>query len=325
MTRHTLQRSVLAGALGIGVLLSAAIAPAACAASEPTAAVPPRSSAPPAIGTVEINSYLAALAAKPRRANSANRPIYLVHGYSVNGRGWDCEGYWGPAKRALRAAGWRGPIVTFGYYSNDRNCDVRFNGTRDNSINSIGGALAKAIYSRDTRHGRSVDIIAHSMGGLVARSALAGTEQRWGASFPKRLYVEDVVTISTPHGGVPLIGFCSKNIKQCAEMKIRSKYLKMIAKYPSPQSSIGTDWTLIGADNDIVVPAWSATDMPAGHLVVFYKNKKTPVNHQSIHKITSGSFKVRYRNHTDKKWHTVANGASPVQTAKNAVYYWSKW
>ncbi|MBB5870209.1 triacylglycerol esterase/lipase EstA (alpha/beta hydrolase family) [Allocatelliglobosispora scoriae] len=315
----------------LGVVVTAALtvplaAPAGAAPGSPApAGAAAASSAVQVAGGADIDALVAAAVAKPKRANSVNRPIYLVHGYSVDGKGWDCEGYWWRAKAGLRAGGWKGPIITFGYYANDRNCDVTFKGTRNTSITRIGEELANAIYKRDTRYGRSADIIAHSMGGLVARAALTGTSQGW-PYFPRTLYVEDVVTLSTPHGGVPLIGFCSNNIEQCFEMRRNSPFLRQMDYYPSPQSSIGTDWTLIGADNDYVVPAWSAIAMRnVGHMVVFYKNKAIPVNHQSIHKITSGVFKVRYWNYTDKKWHTVNNGAHPVRTAQNAAYWWYRW
>ena len=44
-----------------------------------------------------------------------------------------------------------------------------------------------------------MDIVAHSMGGLIARVALLGSAQGW-EGFPPKLDVNNVVTLSTPHG-----------------------------------------------------------------------------------------------------------------------------
>lgn len=54
------------------------------------------------------------------------------------------------------------------------------------------------------RHpGAKVDLLAHSQGGIVARTYLELVADRWDQSLPQ---VEHLVTYSTPHGGAPLAG-----------------------------------------------------------------------------------------------------------------------
>lgn len=53
----------------------------------------------------------------------------------------------------------------------------------------------------DHHPGRAVDLIAHSQGGIVARSYLQLTAEAWDPSLPR---IDHLVTFSTPHGGAPL-------------------------------------------------------------------------------------------------------------------------
>ena len=58
--------------------------------------------------------------------------------------------------------------------------------TTDRPIQDIARDLAIYIDANYTSRGRPVDIIAHSMGGLVARVALLGSAQGWDGSPPGR-------------------------------------------------------------------------------------------------------------------------------------------
>lgn len=54
------------------------------------------------------------------------------------------------------------------------------------------------------RHpGRAVDLIAHSQGGIVARTYLSVVAEAWDAALPR---VEHLVTFASPHQGAPLAG-----------------------------------------------------------------------------------------------------------------------
>lgn len=66
-----------------------------------------------------------------------------------------------------------------------------------------GAARLRGLLRRIAEHhpGRSVDLIAHSQGGIVARSYLELVADAWDVSLPR---VDHLVTFSTPHGGAPL-------------------------------------------------------------------------------------------------------------------------
>lgn len=66
------------------------------------------------------------------------------------------------------------------------------------AANELGDLLGKV---RRLHPGRSVDLIAHSMGGLVARRYLATIAKRDPARFP---HVEHLVTFASPHQGSSL-------------------------------------------------------------------------------------------------------------------------
>jgi len=68
------------------------------------------------------------------------------------------------------------------------------------SARSLGALLADV----GRRHpGRSVDLIAHSQGGIVARTYLTRTASSYDPDQPR---VEHLVTLSSPHTGAPLAG-----------------------------------------------------------------------------------------------------------------------
>jgi hypothetical protein len=78
------------------------------------------------------------------------------------------------------------------YARNDTFGDLRIAATR---LRSLLARIAQ-------RHpGRSVDLIAHSQGGIVARSYLQLAAHAWDPSLPR---VDHLVTLSSPHRGAPL-------------------------------------------------------------------------------------------------------------------------
>jgi triacylglycerol esterase/lipase EstA (alpha/beta hydrolase family) len=66
------------------------------------------------------------------------------------------------------------------------------------------------------------------MGGLIARVALTGVSRGW-KGFPPFLYVEDAVTLGTPHGGVAASWVRSCDETQCVQMRPGSKFLRVLA------------------------------------------------------------------------------------------------
>ncbi|GAA1602849.1 esterase/lipase family protein [Actinoplanes couchii] len=272
-------------------------------------------------------------AAVPKRNDGLNETIYWVHGIQVGPKVKvpvaDCK-QWDAAVKRYRGGSFTGTVRTVGYYKNDKNCNAQIARTdRNTSIKELGRLLAWDIYNNYTKKGKSVDAVGHSMGGLIIRSAITGVQKKL-SGWPPRLFVEDVVTFSTPHSGTLFANACG--FTQCKEMRIDSSFLKWLSK--TPYSTQRTDWTLIGSTKDIAVPAWSATVTDAkkagyftpGHRVVFTDGKG--LSHSGIYKQTANSgYKVRYWNapQASQGWIKKTNHVSPVVMARNGNYYFSKW
>jgi hypothetical protein len=255
----------------------------------------------------------------PLRNDSKNEPVYFVPGHT-SAIGHNCTGdYWGEAISTLRSQGFTGNFHTIGFYANDVNCSDQIGRhDRGTGLEIIGRELAWDIFEYSVR-GVSVDIVSHSMGGLIARAAVYGTQAHW-EGYPPFLYVEDVVTLSTPHLGINFtlnVAFCG-TVVQCVQMREGSDFLGRLGQ--NPQSQQGTDWTLIASDDDGVVRTWTALGMSAGHLVNYPCCQG--LSHSTIHKARTGAWRQDYWNYYDG-WHYITNGASPVVTAVNALYRYS--
>jgi triacylglycerol esterase/lipase EstA (alpha/beta hydrolase family) len=268
-------------------------------------------------------------AAPPARDDGMTEPVYLVHGYSADGT--DCQQRWGPAMEAWRKAGWEGGFHTVGYYEGDSSCNTKIAAAnRSTPIQQLGSQLAWDIYLQYSRHGRSVDVVGHSMGGLIARVALTGVSRGWDG-FPPFVYVEDAVTLGTPHGGVSASWVRSCDETQCVQMRPGSKFLRVLASVgQNPQSNQGTDWTLIGSEDDATV-AWqsavasrAAPSMRPGHPVLYRRGEG--IGHGDLASTVSGD-------HMDRLSYSRGNGPvqrtgkgrSPVYAAGGAIKWWSRW
>ncbi|SDT74742.1 DUF7379 domain-containing protein [Actinoplanes derwentensis] len=272
-----------------------------------------------------------ALAAPPKRNDGLGEPIYWVHGIQISATGHpkaDCK-QWDTAIKAYRARGATAEQNTVAFYKGDKNCNSRI-GSYENgvSIKELGRKLAWDIYNRYTKNGRSVDAVGHSMGGLIIRAAITGVQKKT-KNWPPALYIEDVVTIGTPHTGTNWAR--SYNTQQAKDMRPGSSFLKWLNK--NPQSTQGTDWTLIGSEGDKIVPWKSSVStsgsaagyLAAGHKVVFHQGQG--LTHTAIYKKASGKYKSRYWNKRAEKsgWITQTKGESPIVVARNANYSWRLW
>jgi triacylglycerol esterase/lipase EstA (alpha/beta hydrolase family) len=205
-----------------------------------------------------------------------NRPVLFVHGYEA----WGCPASNGgetfaPMIDFLRQRGWRQDMVTVGYYS----CDVDMSDNvaayggrqavldRDTDLRDLAHRLAWMIWSRYSSKGVGVDIVAHSMGGLIVRWMLYRA-QAHERDYPPALLVRSVVTIATPHAGAPFAAFCAT--EQCQEMAPGSAFLAELSRNAqAPNGSGGTVWNLVASTSDHIVPADSAVAMAAPHLIVY--------------------------------------------------------
>jgi hypothetical protein len=238
-------------------------------------------------------------------------PIIFVHGYD-DGLGCpsDDEHMWSTLKGDLVEDGWTGSKRLVGYYSCDTNvstspndwidlhgshntyyntspcsplCSTHETGTsghlshnRNTDIRHLAYHLAWFIYHNYAKFGISVQIVAHSMGGLIVRWMLYAEQNNGTVGkgvFPPVLYVQDIYTVSTPHNGTAyaFLGV----FWQAEEMQTGSSFMNAIndtASGRNPQATHGTDWTTMGnypSDSDYVVSDTSATHMDNGHKLLY--------------------------------------------------------
>jgi pimeloyl-ACP methyl ester carboxylesterase len=133
-------------------------------------------------------------------------PVILVHGLGGSTEGWD---------RFLRAyeqsPGWRDAFKPYSFRFGSTTAEVIFDPAAPRTISALGAALRDAMqgfYDRpeaapDFGFGnKRVIVLAHSMGGLVARSMMQehvfSDGQRGGQK------VLHLITLGTPHHGTPL-------------------------------------------------------------------------------------------------------------------------
>jgi pimeloyl-ACP methyl ester carboxylesterase len=291
--------------------------------------------------------------------DSFDEPVYLVKGYAPGKERPRCDSRWRTAISAFHKRGWIGQLVRVGFYAwdtPDTGCDVNLGdtdgdsatppkGTRNTSIKELGRRLAWNIHNVYSSKGKSVDLVGHSMGGLIIRAALAGYqlhrhERRW----PDVLYVEDVVTLGTPHDGtkdyVSLGCGTYERTRQCKEMVPRSPrgsgFLGWLRKAPNPQASGGTDWTLICSMADEIAP-WRqsacASTTGAHHIVIYpIRYPRRPgdtgvkLSHSDLRTKASGKYWMHYWNHGDAYgYHFRSDGASPIKATQHALYWATRW
>lgn len=114
------------------------------------------------------------------------RVVVLVHGLDEPGNVWD------DLSPLIRGSG---------------HAVVRFDYPDDQAIAPSADALVIALKDLHTRGVERVDLVCHSMGGLVARDVLtrknayAGNAEKPAAGLPR---AERLIMLGTPHGGAPL-------------------------------------------------------------------------------------------------------------------------
>ncbi|MBB5873600.1 triacylglycerol esterase/lipase EstA (alpha/beta hydrolase family) [Allocatelliglobosispora scoriae] len=251
--------------------------------------------------------------AAPARANGQSNPVIFIHGYSST----NCSTYWSKASSLFSSTGWTGARVTYGYYTDDSSCSHEYAGSLNSSIKTIGKDLANWIYTTYSKNGVKVDVVAHSMGGLIIRSALTEVAKKT-AGWPAYLYVEDVVTLGTPHDGAIVAGgLCIfVNNTQCSEMSAGSTFLQGLTA--RPESAMQTDWTNIGSYADEIVTAASATYMNGQHKIQY--QLAAGLQHAELITASTGTYSSRF-SHNGAAWSAYAARVNPVQWARNAVYY----
>ena len=147
-------------------------------------------------------------------------PVVLLNGYEATCSGTsDSSSTFGSMQSLLQSDGWQ-------VYFFD-NCSV-MPGTTGNARPTIE-ELAQAFGTFLGNIGApQVDVVAHSMGGLIVRSYLAGKLPQGGFSPPSNVMIRKAVFIATPHAGLLAIaGLLGTNItdSQTTEMFAGSSFL----------------------------------------------------------------------------------------------------
>lgn len=270
---------------------------------------------PITLATVALLVLAFAAPAADARTDNRSKPVVIVHGFAppdlnpTASDGLDCRALFGDFEAFLRSFGY-GNIHTVAYYGNDTNCDRNVHGSGQNRTvrhrSSARGGHFGGSSSHDATNGRlgdhdqnsllehlgyhlawnlrnnfgnrRIDIVAHSMGGLIVRYALQRVDDGH-PRFPARLNVEDVVTMGSPHGGTGVASFCGAtfNFRQCNQMTPNSEFLQRInatnrGRHPNPSNDADepTDWTIMGSQDDEVVSELSALSMNRADNGVFY-------------------------------------------------------
>jgi pimeloyl-ACP methyl ester carboxylesterase len=308
------------------------------------------------IAGLSVVFALALVAPTSGASKPPNRPIYFIHGWNLNAD-TDCAATWGAMTKNFNAWGLKGtrdlanlkagqiPFHTVAYYHGDKNCNTRIDADGDHSkslplpaaplpgpqphregsstpntpIEHLAYHLAWNIYDTYSSRNVPIDVVAHSMGGLIIRYALAATE-RHVADFPPYLLVEDVVTLGTPHGGSRGHRFAPS--LQGSEMDPGSSFIKSLVKFGfNPQGRGGTDWTTAGSDDDTAVAADRAVgtdrdrDPRDKYIGSQHKVWYTAVNHLEH----SDYYKVATKNATAIAW--VATKGKPFGSHPLAIVY----
>ena len=209
--------------------------------------------------------------------------------------------------------------------------------TNNADIRHLGYHTAWYIYDRYSSRGIPVNVIAHSMGGLLLRWALYGTWMRargvsgWG-DFPPFLIVRNAVTYGAPHRGSKFKGWQQRaggagcNKVQCGQMAKNSDFsgtLRNDTNTHNPQGRGGTDWTIIGSERDRIVPASSGTGMRAAHKVT-YKKKNGYGHSDYAHRKGPEGVKVKFVDNYASDWRQSDRFPKPVPTIGYAAMsrYW---
>jgi hypothetical protein len=279
-------------------------------------------------GVVTVVAQSPASAAGPARKNTKSEPVYFVHGIDWNhavatNAQVNCKSAWNSAETALRNGGWTGKFITWGYYKKDLNCTRKVGGNLETRIQELGRLLAWDIYNNYSRHGKAVDVVGHSMGGLVIRAAITGVKRyHQNADWPDYLYIEDVATFSTPYSGTNWATACTlaRGWNQCSDLRPGSGFLSWAGQ--NPQSNMGTDWTLMGASDDDTVTSGAAISMTAKHKAIYAAGQG--LEHSSFKNKGPGpGWKLKYSHNNGSTWHSTSNGPGPLKLMMNALYYQS--
>lgn len=150
-----------------------------------------------------------------------NPPVVFINGYQATCTDTGLSANFGGADKVLQAVG----IVSL-YFDN---CSIGGIGTLRPSIEAEGIALGQFLAGLKYADGSSVtqvDVVVHSMGGLILRSYLSGKRDVSPASFapPATVPVRKAIFIATPHFGSAIATALGSD-RQTQQMSLGSQFL----------------------------------------------------------------------------------------------------
>jgi hypothetical protein len=249
--------------LGLAVLLALAM-PLPLTGAQPGAADRPNAPAP--------NGMVP--------ASMVSTPVLLIHGIGKWPDQMDgaCNGekIWQGVEQFLAARGWT-QVKSLGYYVKDdcndslydyekshQHCigsrhDLPSNdGTWNEDDRHVACELAWYIWDNFTRNGIAVNVVAHSLGGVLVKEALYLIYRNHdGTTPPPYLYIKQVVTFDSPLTGLPLGADIPKcGLAGCLQLvqiehgaDVSASILSHLDAGKDVQATDGTNWTMIG-DSD---------------------------------------------------------------------------
>lgn len=227
------------------------------------------------VAAVLVALLFTVLGASPADARTDNKTkaVLFIHGYNPTSSSTNCGADFDQMISQMRSQGFTGPMIKVGFYSGDYNCNVNLRSYGSfgdsSSWRTISKAFSQYVYREFTSRGIPVDVVGYSMGGLIGRGAVWGS-QKAESGFAPAIDVEDVVTLGTPHNGAAWYSnLCLWG--QCTGLKPGSSELNWLNQNGNPQGRYGTEFTTLGSIGDWVVPTSSALYMsiPSGRKVAY--------------------------------------------------------
>ena len=236
------------------------------------------------IALVTFLTIGSAILMNPQQAKASSYdPVILVHGFNPNAA-QNCNEFseFGAIKSFFNSSVY--PTVSVGYYNGDSNCDYYLGaeyqhctgwyngngGTVNEDIRHISCLLAWYIWDNYTQWGVHVQVVAHSMGGIIIRQAMFDTT--YETRFPPYLFIDNVVTAGTPHQGLGSYASVGYNIwyhcGNCIQVydmedtnpimiNLNStSYRSGFGRDPGAPGWESTDWTTMISGVDDVVSFW---------------------------------------------------------------------
>ena len=208
--------------------------------------------------------------------------------------------------------------------------------TNNTDIRHISYQLAWYLYNKYSSKGQTVELVAHSMGGLIT-SWMLYQIQAHNPLFPPYLYVQDSVTISTPFDGVldstNNVSWCPVST-QCTEARPGSAFITELHNSGlNAQGTNGTDWTAIGdstCDSVAMQPKGTSMDNGDIHKISYYPaTKKTaPICYGHTTYLTDTStalnMPLQYRNPGDAAYTQTTTGPHALLAVAQAIMSSSK-